>query len=197
MPTPQIDNMPAAPAPTDSREVFSSKTFAFYAAMAGFISQLNAALTWVANQLATIAGYASSTSTASADAIAAAGAAAASAGASRWQAATSYAEGAVVWSPITYRTYRRRSAGSAGADPSVNVSVWELQSDGIPSASMTVTYTNGRPSSFTEGGVTTTITYNSAYFVSTLSWPRNGKTRTETYSYNAAGNVTGMTATEV
>lgn len=197
MPTPTIDNMPPAPQPTDSRETFSAKTFGFYAALAGFVTQMNAALVWVATQLATIAGHAATTTSASADAVAAAGAAAASAGASRWQAATSYAEGAVVWSPITYRTYRRRSAGSAGADPSVNVSVWELQSDGIPSASMTVTYTNGRPSSFTEGGVTTTITYNSAYFVSTLSWPRNGKTRTETYSYDAAGNVTGMTATEV
>lgn len=65
-----------------------------------------------------------------------------------------------------------------------------------PTGAMSVTYNAGRVSTITEDGVTTTITYDGAGRVSTISWPRNGKTRTETYSYNGAGQVTGMNATE-
>ena len=158
MPAPQIDAMPAAPAPTDSREVFSSKTFAFYAAMAGFISQLNAALTWVADQLATMAGYLTTATTArndavtaantatttantivatatttatnaaaaaSADAAAAAAAAALSAGASKWVSGQTYADGALVWSPSNWQTYRRKGAGSGTTDPASDATNWE------------------------------------------------------------------------
>lgn len=127
MSTPIIDNMPPAPAPTDTREAFSAKTFAFYAAMAAFIAQVNTALAWVATQLSAIAGHASTASSASADALAAATAAAASAGVSKWAVGTAYADGAVVWSPITYLTYRRKGAGSGGADPSANAAAWQPQ----------------------------------------------------------------------
>lgn len=127
MPTPIIDPMPSAPEPTNPRAVFSARSFAFFAAMAGFITQVNAALAWVADQLAAIAGYAAVTTTASADAVAAASAAAASAGATKWQVDTVYADGAVVWSPISYQTYRRMGAGSGGADPSDNPAAWMPQ----------------------------------------------------------------------
>ena len=196
MPTPTIDNLPPAPSPTDSRAEFSTKTFNFYAAMAGFIAQVNAGVDWIAAQLATIAGHASSTASASADAVAAAAAAAAAAGAAKWQPVTVYADGAVVWSPITYRTYRRRGAGSGGADPSVNVAAWELQSAGLPPAGQTVAYTGGRVTSVTEDGVTRTITYDAQGRVNTIAYPRGSKTRTETYTYNGAGKYTGMTAVE-
>ena len=64
-------------------------------------------------------------------------------------------------------------------------------------SSMTAQYdAQDRVSSVTEDGVQTTITYDSNGRVATTSYPRAGKTRTETYSYNDAGQLTGMSATE-
>ena len=62
---------------------------------------------------------------------------------------------------------------------------------------MAVAYTNGRVTSVTEDGVTTSMTYNVSGLVATISYPRGSKTRTETYFYNAADQVTGMTAVEI
>ncbi|MBS0508855.1 MAG: hypothetical protein JSR53_15870, partial [Proteobacteria bacterium] len=61
-----------APEPTNSREVFSARTFAFYAAMAGFIGQVTAALSWVATQLSSISALATIAATARNDAVTAA-----------------------------------------------------------------------------------------------------------------------------
>ena len=63
---------------------------------------------------------------AAADAQTAADAAAAPAGATKWDAGELYPEGAVVWSPIDMQTYRRREAGSGGADPSLDDTIWEF-----------------------------------------------------------------------
>lgn len=64
-----------------------------------------------------------------------------------------------------------------------------------PVTAMAAGYTGNRITSITEDGKTTTITYNGDGTVNTISWPRAGKTRTETYTYSA-GRVTGMNATE-
>ena len=61
---------------------------------------------------------------------------------------------------------------------------------------MSLTYTSGRITGVTEDGVTTTIGYDGSGRVSTVSYPRGGKTRTETYTYNPDGSVAGMTAAE-
>lgn len=58
------------------------------------------------------------------DAQTAADAAAATAGATKWDAGEMYPEGAVVWSPISLQSYRRRVAGSGGDDPTINISAW-------------------------------------------------------------------------
>ena len=39
---------------------------------------------------------------------------------SKGNVATSYTEGQVVWSPISYQSYRRKAAGSGGVDPSLD-----------------------------------------------------------------------------
>jgi hypothetical protein len=59
-----------------------------------------------------------------ADAIAAAAAATAAANATKWISGTTYTEGAVVWSPITYLTYRRKSTGGGTTDPSADSTNW-------------------------------------------------------------------------
>lgn len=64
-----------------------------------------------------------------------------------------------------------------------------------PINAMSVTYSAGRVSSVTEDDVTTNIGYDSKGRVSTVSYPHNGKTRTETYSYTG-WRLTGMSATE-
>lgn len=64
-----------------------------------------------------------------------------------------------------------------------------------PPDELTVSYTEGRVTSVTKDGVTTTITYNTNGSVNTVSYPHNGLTRTETYAYSG-GVLTGMTATE-
>lgn len=67
---------------------------------------------------------------------------------------------------------------------------------GVPAPiAMSVTYSAGRVSSVTEDGVTTNIGYDSKGRVLTVSYPHNGKTRTETYSYTN-GFLTGMSATD-
>ena len=125
MPTPQIDAMPPAPEPTNSRDVFSARTFAFYAAMAGFVAQMNAAIAWVATQLTAISGHASSTSGARDEAMAAAAAASLSANAAKWVSGQAYADGALAWSPSNWQTYRRKGAGAGATDPAVDPANWE------------------------------------------------------------------------
>ncbi|MNV27123.1 hypothetical protein D3C71_1182610 [compost metagenome] len=70
---------------------------------------------------------------ASDDAIAAAEAASAFSNATRWVSGTVYADGAVVWSPITYLSYRRKGAGAGATDPSADsgpAGNWVLQDKG-------------------------------------------------------------------
>lgn len=125
MPTPDpITTLPDAPAPTDSRATFSAKSFAFFSALANFIDELNVIPTWIADQVTAIAAYAASALTAKTDAEAAALAASAHANATKWVSGTSYADGDVVWSPITKLSYRRVGAGAGTTDPSADDVNW-------------------------------------------------------------------------
>jgi len=74
--------------------------------------------------------------------------------------------------------------------------------DSLPGAApvdaLTITYNaDGTVDTVTEDSVTTTITYNTDGTVHTVSYPHGGLTRTETYSYNPDGSVSGMNAEEV
>lgn len=80
----------------------------------------------------------------------------------------------------------------AGGDRAfVDVAPLLVGGSGGALAAITVNSTDaeGRPTSVTEDGVTTTYTYNPDGSVATET--RNGITRT--YSYDAAGNLTGAT----
>jgi hypothetical protein len=59
-----------------------------------------------------------------ANATAAAAAATAAANATKWVSGTTYTEGAVVWSPTNYLTYRRKSTGGGTTDPSSDTTNW-------------------------------------------------------------------------
>lgn len=45
-------------------------------------------------------------------------------GVTKWVSGTSYAAGAVVWSPANYHTYRRKSAGAGTTDPASDRTNW-------------------------------------------------------------------------
>ncbi len=68
---------------------------------------------------ASATGSAASASTSAANA-------AASTGAALWVSGTSYALGVVVYSPVTFRTYRRKVAGAGTTDPSTDANNWGL-----------------------------------------------------------------------
>ena len=61
-----------------------------------------------------------------------AAAAATSAGAALWVSGTTYALGAVVWSPATRYTYRRTVAGAGTTDPSADAANWALAGVAAP-----------------------------------------------------------------
>jgi hypothetical protein len=47
MPAPTIDALPVAPTPADSPAVFNSRAFSLVAALAAFVTQINALVTWL------------------------------------------------------------------------------------------------------------------------------------------------------
>lgn len=113
-----ITPLPSAPQPTDSTSEFNTKAFAWVAALDTFTTEANA-LAVAADADATTASGAAT------DAEAAAAAAVAAAGATKWVSGTTYTEGNVVWSPINYLSYRRKSTGGGTTDPSLDSTNWE------------------------------------------------------------------------
>lgn len=127
MPTPDpITTLPDAPSPTDTRAEFSAKSFAFFSALATLISEINTVITWMSEQVTAVAAYVASALTAKTDAEAAAAAASAHANATKWVSGTTYADGDVVWSPISRLTYRRIGDGAGTTDPSADGTNWFL-----------------------------------------------------------------------
>jgi len=127
-----ITTLPPAPEPTDSTSQFNAKSFAWVAALDQFTTEANDLAVSVNNDKNTtesIVGAAqvsanaaaSSASNAALSASAAlthASAAAANTNAPLWVSGTTYAASALVYSALTGRTYRRRTAGGGTTDPS-------------------------------------------------------------------------------
>lgn len=120
--------MPISPLPTppsrNDPTNFSARADAFLGALPTFQTEANALE--VAVDADAVAAAASSAAAAASvvSATAAANAAAASANVTKWISGTTYTEGAVVWSPITYLTYRRKTTGGGTTDPSADSTNW-------------------------------------------------------------------------
>ena len=112
-----ITPLPSAPQPTDSTAEFNTKAFAWVASLDTFVTETNALASDVSDD-------ADTASAAATDAEAAAAAAVAAAGATKWVSGTTYTEGAVVWSPINYLSYRRKTTGGGTTDPSLDATNW-------------------------------------------------------------------------
>ena len=130
---------PVAPTPlptppsTNDPGNFDSRADAFLGALGNFQTETNALANATFNNAQESAGSASaaagsaSAATMQANAAAQSAAAAAiAAGAVKWVSGSTYAEGAVVWSPLNYLSYRRKSSGAGTVDPSNDRTNWAL-----------------------------------------------------------------------
>lgn len=118
-----ITPLPTPPSRSDPAN-FADRGDAFLGALPTFVTEANALATAV-NQNEINAELAETNAEAAqAAAEAAAAAASASANVTKWISGTTYAEGAVVWSPITFLSYRRKTAGAGTTDPSADSTNW-------------------------------------------------------------------------
>ena len=126
-----IDQLPLpVPSRTDPAN-FSVRADNFLGELPDFATQINA----LATELNTLGAQVEASKTAAqsaetnaqASAFAASGSAnnaASSSGAALWVSGTTYSLGALVYSPITGRTYRRKIAGAGTTDPSADTTNW-------------------------------------------------------------------------
>ena len=87
------------------------------------------------------AASASASATSAAASATSAAASAAAAGATLWVSGTTYTAGAVVYSPVSFLTYRRRTTGAGTTDPSADATNWALASAVVPGKTSTITST--------------------------------------------------------
>lgn len=129
-----ITPLPSAPQPTDSTAQFNTKAFAWVAALDTWTTEANALGSQVsldatsASEDAAIAEAAAATAVSAANAVA-------------WVTGTTYETGDVVYSPIDFQTYRRKTDGAGSTDPSADSTNWEVISGNV-STSNTQTLSN-------------------------------------------------------
>lgn len=127
-----ITTLPTPPSRSDP-STFAARGDEFLGALPAFGNEVNL----VADEVNTnAANAASSAAAANASKLAAqqseiaaaasVSAAAAAAGAVKWVSGTTYAEGVVVWSPLTFFNYRRKISGAGTTDPSQDSTNWFL-----------------------------------------------------------------------
>jgi len=120
-----ITPLPAAPETTDTPQQFNTKAFAWVQSLDTFVTEANAQAVTVNSDASSASSSASTATTKAAEAAASAAAAAQTANVSLWVSGTTYAVGANVYSPITFQTYRSKSAFTSTTDPSADDTNWE------------------------------------------------------------------------
>ena len=132
-----ITALPTPPQRSDPTN-FAARGDVFMAALPTLTTETNAISTVNYNNAVISETKATSASASAIAAQTAASAAAQSAtdaasvaGATKWLSGTTYTEGGIVWSPLTYLNYRRKTEGAGTTDPSLDTTNWALL--GIPS----------------------------------------------------------------
>lgn len=123
MPYPPITPLPSPPSRQDPAN-FANEADAFLGALPDFQSDVNAAGAYIDGVGTAVDADAASAAANAVIAQAAATTAVNAANAQAWVSGTTYAAGAVVYSPITYQTYRCILATSGTVDPSINTTNW-------------------------------------------------------------------------
>ena len=136
-PTP-IDALPTPPSRSDPVN-FAARGDALLGALPAWTDDINDIAEVTFNNAtdsftaaSNASGFADVAFTQAAAAAQSATAAAASAGATKWISGTTYTEGNVVWSPLTFLSYRRKITGGGTTDPSLETTNWALV--GAPSS---------------------------------------------------------------
>lgn len=122
-----ITPLPTPPSRNDPTN-FSARGDAFLGALPAFATEANALATQVNADSITASGAAS--------------AAAAQVDATAWVSGTTYAQGDIVWSPINYLAYRRKTNGAGSTDPSADAINW-VQATGTGNLSVDSSGTSG------------------------------------------------------
>lgn len=131
MPAPVLPTLPAAPSRADDPSNFATKADAFLGALPNFGTQANALGVYMDQSVAAADADAAVAAASVSQAQAFAQAAQAGANVSVWASGTTYAVGAVVYSPLDFQSYRRRVAGAGTTDPSLDGTNWQRFSNGI------------------------------------------------------------------
>lgn len=120
--------MPMTPLPTppsrNDPTNFAARADAFLGALPTFQTEANALEVAVDADAVAAAASAALSATRAQEAASSAAGAAAAANVTKWVSGTTYIEGVVVWSPITYLSYRRRTTGGGTIDPSADSTNW-------------------------------------------------------------------------
>lgn len=117
------------PLPTDAPAVFNTKAFTAWGALNTWAGQANTVAGEVNTNAGTATTKASEASLSAAAALESANLAEAAAGASgaiAWISGTTYTAGAVVYSPINFQNYRRKTTGAGTTDPSLDTTNWAV-----------------------------------------------------------------------
>lgn len=116
-----ITPLPTPPQRSDPTN-FPVRADAFMTALPTFATEVTAAQVDItAKQAQTAIDSANSAAAATAAAASSVAAASVAAG---WVSGTTYAIGNLVWSPLNYLTYRRKTAGTGTTDPSLDTTAW-------------------------------------------------------------------------
>lgn len=116
---PTITPFTTTPSRSASPSTFSADMDQFLSEMTSRVLQQNAAGEYIDDIAADVAADAATAAVAAASAVAASGAAI-------WVTGTTYAIGDVRWSPVDYKSYRRKTNGAGSIDPSADSTNWAL-----------------------------------------------------------------------
>jgi hypothetical protein len=155
-----ITPLPTPPSRDDPTN-FATRADAFLGALPDFATEANALAVDVNADAVAAAADA-------ADAVAAAAAATAAANVTKWVSGTTYTEGVVVWSPITYLSYRRKSTGGGTTDPSADSTNW-AQAAGTGDVTLAGAQTITGTKTFSGTSSTLAVVLNDAAEVATVS----------------------------
>jgi hypothetical protein len=157
-----ITPLPAAPETTDTPQQFNTKAFAWVQSLDTFVTEANAQATTVNSNASSASSSASTATTKAAEAAASAAAAAQTANVTLWVSGTTYAVGDNVFSPVTFQTYRSKSAFTSTTDPSADDTNWEQLTAVTPDEVLTPS--NVSPADLATGILDTPTLTGSTYF---------------------------------
>ena len=162
-----ITPLPTPPSRDDPTN-FATRADAFLGALPDFATEANALAVDVNDDAVAAAASAVDAEDAVTAAEAAAAAAAAAANVTKWVSGTTYNEGVVVWSPITYLSYRRKSTGGGTTDPSADSANY-AQAAGTGDVTLAGAQTITGTKTFSGTSSTLAVVLNDAAEVATVS----------------------------